>query len=103
MKTLKINGRKMQLSTPAERGLRRLKTLGFVAAKSEFWEGPRKWQRFILPITDELGTTDICREFSGNSKRATKWFEKHPRHRFAIVGNPRRINAILRQLDGEGA
>jgi len=102
MKTIKIGGKKLHVSAPQERSLRLLRSRGFVTQRSEFWEGSRRHLTFALEIESKFGVEELSR-FSNNPQRVRKWFAKNPRCRSAITGNPRRINAILRQLDGEGA
>lgn len=103
MKTIKISGKKLHVSAPQERSLRLLRSRGFVTQRSEFWEGSRRHLMFALEIESKFGVEELSREFSNNPQRVRKWFAKNPRCRLAVVGNPRRVNAILRQLDGEGA
>ena len=103
MKTIKISGKKLHVSAPQERSLRLLRSRGFVTQRSEFWEGSRRHLTLALEIDAQFGVEELSREFSGNSKRVDRWFSKNPRCRLAIVGNPRRINSILRQIDGEGS
>ncbi len=114
MITIEFNGRHLDITTPEERALRSL-SIGclsgqWVAPKSHFEEGPRKWRRYILPVSKrakELGVGEewrfamerIDREGGAFPKRARAFFKKHPRHSTVITGNPRRINAILQAID----
>lgn len=49
MKTITLNGKEMQISAAEERALRIIAYNDFAAPKGDFVEGPRKYQRFILP------------------------------------------------------
>ena len=55
MITIEFNGRHLDITTPEERDLRSLRvgclSGQWVAPKSHFEEGPRKWRRYILPVS----------------------------------------------------
>ena len=114
MIAIEFNGRQLEITTPEERALRSLR-IGcvagqWVAPKSDFEEGPRKWRRYILPVSKRAKALGVGEEWrfamerkdrEGDSfpKRARAFFEKHPRHSTVITGDPRRINAILQAID----
>ena len=115
MKTIKLNGKKINLSIAEERALRTLAWYDFVAPRNAFEEGPRKWRKYILPRGNravELGFLyfglingqnrflDGDVSTPASRKRADKYFAKHPRRRICVTGDPRRINAILKKVDG---
>lgn len=120
MRTVTICGKKEKLSEPELRGLRMLKASGFVALISEFYERRSRGHGTCLlpggdtePLTvaqrqylgrgcrwDRLGVERWKRGDNGHSQKLIQFFKQHPRARFAISGNPRRINAILRQAAG---
>ena len=102
MKTIKFNGKNLDISTSEERVLRILKSNNFAAKKAEFAEGTGNYIKSILPKDrerrKELGIAEI---FSGRSAREKSFFKAHPRCKSGIFGNTRRINAILKALDAE--
>jgi hypothetical protein len=99
MKTITIDGKSLRVPAPHERALRTLKLNDFVAPKDAFVEG--MWCNFILPRWEEWETFGISEEMNGvtKNKRAVKFFANQPRRRLVILGNARRINAILTRLD----
>ncbi len=125
MISITFRGHGLDITTPEERALRTLRIGGncgqWTAPKSHFEEGPRKWRRYILPDTRRtysgggykpsrasvLGVSEEYRPHTvgmnpaeyPNSKRAARFLEKNKRHTACIVGNPRRINAILQAID----
>jgi hypothetical protein len=100
MKTIKFNNKALRVSAPYERALRTIKDHSFAAPLDAFVEGP-PLGRFILPHPVDWKTFGIKKETNGvtKKKRAVKFFANHPRRRFVILGNARRINAILAKLD----
>jgi hypothetical protein len=105
MKTIKLNGKKINLSIAEERALRTLVGYDFAAPSDAFEEGPRKWRKYILPRGKravELGV-NVSAPYANlalaSRKRADKYFAEHPRRRVCVTGDPRRINAILKQVD----
>ena len=109
MKTIKIDGKKLKISVAQERSLRHLQASGYVAAKSDFWTGPRRYMRCELETGPEYGVQEVYRDDdmrwarmdlpNRSPRRVREWFESHPRHRVAVAANPRRVNAILRSLN----
>jgi hypothetical protein len=109
MKTIKINGKALKVSVAQERSLRHLQASGYVAAKSDFWTGPRRFTRCELETGPEYGVQEVYRDDdmrwarmdlpNRSPRRVREWFESHPRHRVAVAANPRRVNAILRSLN----
>jgi hypothetical protein len=126
MKTVKIHSRKQKISEPELRGLRALKASGFVALTSDLYERRSGGHgTCLLPGGDTEPLTVAQRQYLGRGcrwellgverwerdkghnagawigcpKRITSFFGDHPRARYAIGGDPRRINAILRQAD----
>jgi hypothetical protein len=105
MKTIKLNGKKIDLSIAEERALRTLVGYNFAAPSDAFEEGPRKWRKYILPRGKRAVELGVNRFLDGDvstpasRKRADKYFAEHPRRRVCVTGDPRRINAILKQVD----
>jgi hypothetical protein len=112
MKTVKIEGKTVKISDPQIRSLERLKRRGFVAARSEFWEGRPRHLSFALDIKNLYGVGQVIKcalsgdllamDINVNKQAVRRFFKQNPRCKSAIVGNPRRINSILRQIDAEG-
>jgi hypothetical protein len=103
MKTIKLNGKALQITAAEERALRILQNSDWVSGSDSFEEGPRKWRTYILPRYEravELGVEMAYRdnEYADNTARVEKYFTANPRRRQAVTGNPRRINAIIKQL-----
>ena len=122
MRTIKLNGKKLDISASEERVLRILKRNNFAAKKAEFVEGSSpRYQNTILPkltrrqkdlgvyvsenlweMYSTLGKNGII---ATNEKvpwsRRLAFFRENPRCQSGIFGNPRRINAILKALDAE--
>ena len=99
MKTIKLNGKKINLSIAEERALRTLAWYDFVAPRNAFEEGPRKWRKYILPRGSRAVELGVNTSTPASRKRADKYFARHPRRRVCVTGDPRRINAILKQLN----
>lgn len=116
MKIVKIEGKKFKISGPQVRSLKKLKQAGFVASRSEFWEGPPSHLTFELGINKLHGVEEIYRIRSWNQlrsvseskesklkisepKRVSQFFAANPRCNSVIVGSPRRINSILNQTE----
>ena len=109
MKTIRINNKKIDLTVAEERALRILAACDFAASPSEFEEGSRRWRKYILPRGDRavaLGVSTANRDIvfrgpkinAASRKRADKYFASHPRRRVCVIGDPRKINAILKQV-----
>ena len=115
MKTIKLNGKKMDVSSAEERALNVLLMNDFADMKSDFWEGHRTYLRSILPRdrnrAHELGIVEM-RNFktSGlvddafwsvgiSGKRAKAFFLDHPKCESGIFANVRRVKAILSAID----
>ena len=120
MKTITIRGKALKLSAAEQRALVILQREGFAAKRSEFVEGPRRWEKFILPRSAErrsalgivearkhlpqpetingytFGSTSLTND--AMERRHAEFFAKHPRCDNVVLGEPRRINAILRQV-----
>ena len=102
MKTAKINGKTLKISAPQERSLRHLAANDYDAKQSDFTTKRGRWMSFELTVAPEFGTYERARYELKSGKlprRVVKFFDDHPRCERAIVGNPRRINAILAQLE----
>ena len=105
MRTIKLNGKKIKISAAEERALGILAGYDFAAPSDAFEEGPRKWRRYILPRGNRAVELGVNRFLDGDvstpasRKRADKYFARHPRRRVCVTGDPRRINAILKQLN----
>jgi hypothetical protein len=115
MKTITINAARIRISEPELRGLRAIQAGGFVSLEGDLYERRRGgYGTSLLPYSQDypqwelLGLHRISRAsityrgagFPGAQlKRVQEFFRQHPRARIAIVGNPRRINAILRKVD----
>lgn len=102
MKTIIINGQELKLSSGTIRALKQMKAQGFVGKSGDFWEGPPKYRKAMLPDNivrcRELGFDWYYDEDSDTyPKRVAQYKAAHPRASM-WVGDPRRINAILKAL-----
>ena len=121
MTTIKIGNKTLTISAQQERSLRHLKSRGFAAQRSEFWEGSPRHLKFELDISTSNGVHEVSKKYyqwvqDGSlipayadilkptvmRLRVEKFFRENPRCNSAIIGNPRRINAILRKIDAQG-
>jgi len=111
VKTIKLNGKKMDVSSAEERALNVLLMNDFAAMKSDFWEGRRTYLRSILPRdrnrAHELGIVEMDNFMLDNAfwsvgisgKRAKAFFRDHPKCESGIFANVRRVKAILSAID----
>jgi len=122
VKTIKLNGKKMDVSATEERALKVLLMNDFAAMKSDFWEGSKRHLKSVLPKdssrASELGIVEIrndvfwvarlpsimrstfaLRHPSVSGKRVVTFFGDHPRCESGIFGNVRRVKAILSAID----
>ena len=105
MKTIKLNGKNLEITSPEERVLRILKSNNFVAKKAEFAEGSGNYIKSILPNRERRKTLGITATSNNNpfdlprSNKEKAFFKENPRCQSGIFGNPRRINAILSAID----
>jgi hypothetical protein len=108
MKTVVINGKKLDITEGEERVLRLFPKSNFILKSSDLWEGGRRGRYHIDPRDRDLKKYGLKITFkrrindlhlSKNSKRARKFFKENVRIDRAIEGNPRRINLILKKLD----
>ena len=98
MKTVKINGKKIDVSASNERALRLLAAQDYCAATSDFSHKRGKWMSHNLPDDAQrklFGITEIGRTMS---KRSAKFLKDRPRVQYGFEASPRRVNAILKQL-----
>jgi hypothetical protein len=115
MKTIKLNGKQMDVSATEERALKVLLMNDFAAMKSDFWLGSPRHLRSVLPRdrnrAHELGIVEM-RNFKTlglvddafwsvgiSGKRAKAFFRDHPRCESGIFANVRRVKAILSAID----
>ena len=99
MENVKIDGRTVQITAAELRALSYLKRDGWVSTISSFVEGPRKWQNRILPTGSRANLLGVNWPLSpAGDARVAAFFEKNPRRQTCATGNPRRINAILKQI-----
>tara|TARA_R110000796_G_scaffold84912_1_gene184624 strand:+ start:995 stop:1294 length:300 start_codon:yes stop_codon:yes gene_type:complete len=99
MKNVEINGQTIKLTIAEERALSYLKSDGWVSPVDSFVEGPRKWQKYILPTGNRAKLLGVNQPLSpAGQGRVAAFFEKNPRRQRCATGNPRRINAILKQV-----
>jgi len=119
MKTIKINRDTIRITEPEIRGLRAVKAAGFVALDSDLYErrqggygtdlrpwGARQWE--VLGMHRQCGNEGwmigdqslrLVTKSEAELERVKAFFARHPRAKIAVVGDPRRINAILRKVD----
>jgi hypothetical protein len=98
MKTIKLNGKKMDITAAEGRALNIIASYDFAAPGDAFEEGPRKWSKYILPRGSRAEELGVNITNAASIKRAKKYLKAHPRRRVCITGDPRRINAILNKL-----
>ena len=99
MKTIKFNGKNLDVSASEERTLFTLLRHDFVAKKSEFAEGSGNYIKSILPRDrDHWAELGISEVYSPRTAREKSFFKAHPRCQSGIFGNPRRIKGILKAL-----
>jgi|TARA_A100001518_G_C1215712_1_gene58542 hypothetical protein len=131
MKTITINGETIKISAAEQRALEILKRESFAAKRGEFIEGPRRWEKFVLPRSAErrkllgivearkllplpekngipgiLGVSAKLGRMLGlggltndaMARRHERFFAENPRCDNVVLGDPRRINAILRKV-----
>ena len=120
MKTITLNGQTLKVTAAEQRALEILQREGYAAKLGEFIEGPRRWEKFILPRSAErrellgivkagkhllqpetiggynFGSTGLTN--AAMERRHAEFFAKHPRCDNVVLGDPRRINAILRKV-----
>ncbi len=115
MKKITFKGKAEKITAPEERCLRQLANNNFAAAVSDFSSHPRRGSTDLPQNPDRLKALGIRVEYkppkrpwiietapsSQAEKRAARLFAARPRVRQAVVGNPRRINAILARLETE--
>lgn len=99
MKTIKLNGKNLQISAAEIRALGIIAGYDFAAPVDAFEEGPRKWRKYILPRGVRAVELGFNNTNEASRKRADKYFAKYPRRTVCITGDPRRINAILRKVE----
>tara|TARA_R110000765_G_scaffold307999_1_gene401689 strand:- start:325 stop:657 length:333 start_codon:yes stop_codon:yes gene_type:complete len=110
MNIVRINGKKTKIAAPQVRSLELLQRNNFITARSEFWEGSNRHLSFALDIDSTWGVAEVFRRSAlalahgvpDHPAKVRRFFRRNPRCRTAIVGNPRRINSILRQISREG-
>ena len=121
MKTITLNGQSLKVTAAEQRALEILQREGYAAKRSEFVEGPRRWEKFIVPRTAErraaLGIVEARKHLpqlqvlksgltfglngltnAAMERRHAEFFAKNPRCDNVVLGDPRRINAILRKV-----
>ena len=103
MKHINIDSKTVKISGPQIDSLRSLKRMGWVAKRSDFWSGTPRHLKFTLDVAHVWGVSEEYNSATPHSARVRKFFKDNPKCRSAIVGNPRRINAILKQSDGGAA
>ena len=103
MKTVTVNRISIRVSASDERALRIIKGEHYISPKENFADDPNFFQsHFDLPTGDhatELGISELRKNDPALSLRARKFFKENPRRRVVVIGEPRRIDAILRALD----
>jgi hypothetical protein len=101
MKTIQFNNKELKISASDERALRILKHQKFIAELSVFEEGQGNYRKTSLPLPEkskaQIGIEIVSKD-SALSTKEKRFFAENPRHQFLVVGNPRRINAILKSL-----
>ena len=98
MKTIQLNGKRMDISAAEVRALGIIAGYDFAAPADAFEEGPRKWQKYILPRGDRAEELGVNVASAASRKREDKFFKKFPRRSVCHTGDPRRINAILKKV-----
>ena len=103
MKKYILNGRRHALSAANQRVLEILKRGNYTARKDDFVEGNyRRFQKYILPKDgaelERLGVRQVWRENAKTAREKT-FFKKNNRVFIGVFANPRRVNAILKQVE----
>lgn len=126
MKTITSNRKRLSISSAEERVLRSLAEDGFTSPLSRVVEGKGRYKRFTLPRypqEERLGITVVERGAplrdrnarqelidlgatiplqrpgqAARDSRIERFFREHPRHTKCVVGDPRRVNFILKRL-----
>jgi len=110
MRVIKFQGKIEKITAPEERCLRLMVSSDFAAAVSDFSSRRRGgWISTDLPQRADrlakLGCQIMWKQDGGTAnaaeKRTAKFFAARPRVQQAVIGTPRRINAILAQLGEE--
>mgnify|MGYP003661044974 CR=1 FL=1 len=107
MRTIKFNGKNLDISASEERVLFTLYRHDFAAKKEEFTEkwvalGKGSYIKSTLPKDrDRRKKLGIREVYSPRTEWEKLFFKKNPQCRSGIFGNKRRINAILKSLDAE--
>ncbi len=102
MKTITFRGKEMTLYADQINAMGICRNGGtFAAKRGEFEVGTsRRYMRFILPRNREamalIGLHETYKE-NATTAREKLFFKNHPRCQSGIFGNPRRINALLKQ------
>jgi len=97
-----INGKKLEVPAAVERIIRRLARNNYIGLVDDFREGYGR--NCANPAANWRGINAKHFGFAVKSKAGTlsikekNWRAKHPRAYWAVVGNPRRINAILAKI-----
>ena len=105
MKTITHNGRSIKITAEAERALRMLAHNGYAAKRGDFTEkaGARGWRydKFTLPsiLTNWSGVHEVSKGRAKTSREKV-FFAEHPRCRTGVFGDVRRINSIIKKLEG---
>jgi len=99
MKTITFKGKKTKLYADDIECLRVLKSNDFIAKQSLFEKGSGRNKNTRLPRVNSgtaklLGISFATKGFEKNAKEKA-FFKQNPRCTYAVVGNPRRINALL--------
>ncbi len=102
MKTIILNGKKLNVPASIEEGLKTLKYNDFLAKQSEFWHGSNRHKKCYFSYSaDEqklYGNKKISKHYGDLNKKTMKFFKDNPRCDDVVVGNKRRVNAILAKL-----
>ena len=101
MRTIKLNGKKLDISASEERLLFTLFRHDFAAKRGDFVEGRGNYIKSILPEKSRWEQLGISEVYSPRTEREKLFFKAHPRCKSAILGKPRRIKAIFKALDTE--
>ncbi len=104
MKVIKINGKKMRISTSVEQGLKIIASNGYITKASDLWHGKGRHIRQYLPdhsIFPEIGIVAEVSDSVFTSEKGKKFFIDNPRCKMVFIGNKRRINAILKKCDAQ--
>lgn len=104
MKTITINRKALRITEGEQRGLQDFKYWGFERKRSDMWEGGARGGYSINPNyrdnMKKLGIREVYKNtfYNRHSKREAAFFKRHPRCETVIVGDPKRINLILKKL-----